>query len=336
MRVVLNFSSYAQAIKRAIPKSTNKDITNLLVGFIIEHENVLNKNGEPYNLNGNTIYQWWHQNEDIPNGIKTAAASPAISSGAIDYFESDIIPKISPQKELDLYHELRSIIELDTEISDDTRNDFLQLHENNYLTEFLVEIFLYAIQKDNKKTSNDKQKPKVKEAFNIEENLANLQELIQKFKKPTVQAPPKNLNKNEMTYVSELLAAYADDNGKKTIKKEDIADHPKYGENFQRHRKDYYAAETIRQSARDILLDNEKDEFSILTEETYDGIIDVHEDDYINGYKRLKSVMKHVTSIQLNKSILNSLPGWISTSEKKGVCHILVNDGKIKWVNHDE
>ncbi|MDC3416594.1 ABC-three component system protein [Aquibacillus salsiterrae] len=332
----LNFSSYAQAIKRAIPNSTNKDVTNLLIGFIIEQENVLNKNGDPYNLNGNTIYQWWHQNEDIPNGIKKAAASPAISSGAIDYFESDVVPKVSPQKELDLYHDLRNTIESDTEISDYTRNDFLTLYENNDLTEFLVEVFLYAIQKDNKKTSHLRKKPKANDGINLEEDLVKLQELIQKFKKPTVQAPPEYLDKNEMTYVSELLAAYIDDNGKKTIKKEDIASHPKYGENFQRHRKDYYAAETIRQSARDILLDNEKDEFSILKEETYDGIIDVHEDDYINGYKRLKSVMKHVTSIQLNKSILNSLPGWISTSEKKGVCHILVNDGKIKWVNLDE
>ncbi|TYS69711.1 hypothetical protein FZC76_05595 [Sutcliffiella horikoshii] len=334
--MILNFSSYAQAIKRAIPKSTNKEVTNLLIGFIIKDENVLNKNGEPYSLNSNTIFQWWHQNEDIPSGIKTAAASPAISSEAIDYFESNIIPKISPQKELDLYHEMRSIIEADTEISGDTRNDFLTLHENNNLTEFLVEVFLYAIQKDNKKTGQVKQNPKANEAVNIEENLANLQKLIQKFKKPDAQTPPKNFDKKEMTYVSELLAAYADDNGKKVIRKEDIVEHPKYGENFQRHRKDYYAAETIRQSARDILLDTEKDEFSILTEETYDGIIDVHEDDYNNGYKRLKSVMKHVTTIQLNKSILNSFPGWISTSEKKGVCHILVNDGKIKWVNQDE
>lgn len=333
----LNFSAYARAIKSAIPKSTNKDVTNLLIGFIIDHENVLNKNGEPYNLSGNTIYQWWHQNEDIPSGIKTAAASPTISTGAIDYFENDIIPKISPQKELDLYHELRDIIESDYEMSDDTRNDFLELHKNNNLTEFLVETFLYAIQKDNKKkTSHNTQKPKGNEAINLEENLANLQELFQRFKKPTMQMPPKSLDKKEMTYVSELLAAYVEDNDKKSIDKEDIANHPKYGKNFQRHRKDYYAAESIRQSARDILLNIEKDEFGVLIEETYDGIIDVHEDDYTNGYHRLKSVMKHITTIQLNKSILNSLPGWISISEKKGVCHILVNDGKIKWVNHDE
>lgn len=332
----LNFSSYAKAIQKAIPKSTNKDVTTLLIGFIIDNESVLNKNGEPYNLSGNTVYQWWHQNEDIPNGIKSAAVSPAVSSGAIDYFENNIIPTISPQKELDLYHELRSIIETDTEISDDTRNDFLELHENNNLTEFLVETFLYALQKDNKKTSHIKPKFKASDAINLEEDIANLQKLIQKFKKPKALAPPKYFNENEMAYVSELLAAYIDDNGKKTIKREDITNHPKYGENFQRHRKDYYAAETIRQSSRDILLDNEKDEFNILKEETYDGIIDVHEDDYINGYKRLKSVMKHVTSVHLNKSILNRLPGWISTSEKKGICHILVNDGKIKWVNHDE
>ena len=39
----------------------------------------------------------------------------------------------------------------------------------------------------------------------------------------------------------------------------------------------------------------------------------------------------------LYRSILeNTNPPWIGPSQKQGVCHILVNEGKINWVIGDE
>jgi hypothetical protein len=82
--------------------------------------------------------------------------------------------------------------------------------------------------------------------------------------------------------------------------------------------------------------ETDPDQFALLKDETYDGIFDVHSMDYRSGFERLLRVMAHVSSVQINKCPLSKLPEWIGNSEKKGVCHILVNDGVIRWVVQDE
>ncbi len=44
------------------------------------------------------------------------------------------------------------------------------------------------------------------------------------------------------------------------------------------------------------------------------------------------SVMEKVTSLSVDNYLLSKSPFWISGKIKKGVCHHLVNDGKLKWV----
>lgn len=332
---ILNFSSFAKSIKKGMPKSPMIEITKLLLGLIVNNENVLNINGEPYTINSYYNNRWWHQFDDIPKSIKEAAASTEIMSKATAYFDEEIMTKLSPQKESDMYSSLIDLINDDVYMSENTRNKLLKLYKENDLTEFLKETFLYAIQKNNKAPDNSKDKEHNEKAISsdILEDVNKLEELLQAFPRPISIIPPEDLKDDEMTYISELLAAYAEHAGVDVIDKDKLGDYPNYKKNFERQRKDYYAAETIRQSARDTLTFCKNDEFLILKEETYDGVIDVCEDDYENGFDRLKSVMKHVTTVQLNKSLLCKLPGWISNSEKKGVCHMIVDDGDIKWVN---
>jgi hypothetical protein len=46
----------------------------------------------------------------------------------------------------------------------------------------------------------------------------------------------------------------------------------------------------------------------------------------------LIEVLKQAVVAPVGKSLLSNIPNWIGNSEKKGVCHMLVNDGKIRWV----
>ena len=332
---VLNFASFAKAIEKGMAKSTHIGIARLLLGLIVNNINVLNSEGEPYNISNYYVNRWWHQHEDIPGPIKEAAASTEIMSNATAYFENSVIPKLSPQKEVDAYSTLLELVSNDDGITDDTRKILLAYYEDNELSEFLAETFLYAIQKNNKAGNADKVISKT--ASNpIEDDVLKLEELLKRFPKPIKLLPPNDLATHEMVYVSELLEAYADHAGVSIIKKDDLGAYPKYKKNFNRQRKDYYAAETIRQYSKDTLTISEMDEFDIIQEETLDGIIEVYEDEYTDGFSRLNNVMRHATTIQINKSLLSKLPGFISSSEKKGICHILVNDGQIKWVSDDE
>lgn len=331
----LNYSSYAKAIQKGMAKAKNIEVTRLLLKFIVEKENVVNSKGELFNINDSYNSLWWNQHEDIPVPIKESAASPEIISEATDYFEEKVITALSPQKEPDAYSTLLELIESDTTMASEIKDNLMSLYNSNELGQFLAETFLYAVQKNNK----DSQKEAVSKTTSnasLTKDVKKLTELLQNFPKPVKLVPPDTLTDNEMIYITELLAAYADAEGTPEIPKENLEKYPKYKKNLERQRKDYYAAESIRQSARDTLGSRETDEFKILKEETYDGIIDVHEDDYSSGFDRLNSVMKHVTTVHLNKSLLNLLPGWISSSEKKGICHMLVNDKQMKWVNKGE
>ena len=59
--------------------------------------------------------------------------------------------------------------------------------------------------------------------------------------------------------------------------------------------------------------------------------------DYENGCERLRQVLIKITSTTLDKSTLSHIKNLIGNLEKKGLCHLLVNDNVIhSWVNIDE
>lgn len=121
----------------------------------------------------------------------------------------------------------------------------------------------------------------------------------------------------------------------KNITPENIKELPKPLQfNFETQRKAYYSIEGVRRSVRDAFRNGEE-QFTYLEEDTYYGIVDTYYDDRIeNGYARLMAVLNKATNISLKKSLLLNIPSLIGNNEKRGICHMLVNDGKIKsWVN---
>lgn len=151
-----------------------------------------------------------------------------------------------------------------------------------------------------------------------------------KLNMPTSMLPPEKIDLEEMPYILALLEAYSDELGVQINDTEGLEKYNIYFENFKRQRKDYYSAETIRRFVRDTLSDSKQ--FKVLKDEVYDGIIDTHEQDYDSGYKRLIEVLKQVARINISKCMLDSKLHCIGISERKGVCHMLVNDNKLRWV----
>lgn len=327
---VLNFSSYAKAIEKGMINPDHTEITRLLLGFIIDRDDVTNKNGEQYFIDSNTAHQWWLQKEEIPRNIKIAASRPDVQETVNDYFDEKVLNVLSQPKDADTYSTLHNLI-TQQDMSDDTRLNLLELKMNNELSEFLAQTFIYAIQKTNK---NKKVSTNVTKNL-IEDDVKQFQILLSKLQKPISLIPPNDLGDHELKYVYELFAAYAEAEGLEYFTKDDFIAHRRYKKDFERQRKNYYAAESVRQSIRDTLLPIESKDFEILKEETYDGIVPVYDRTYPNGYERLYAVMQHATIVRINKSLLAQLPGWIGASETQGVCHMLVNDEKIRWVDED-
>lgn len=152
---------------------------------------------------------------------------------------------------------------------------------------------------------------------------------------PKELEPPKDIAPEEEIYVRELLTAYADAEKAGTLTQADLDALPlRYKRNFSDQRINYYSAVRIDRFVRESIADGD-DEVKKWKSGTLDYIKDTLWDDYDNGYKRLIAVMKKVVDSSTT-SVITSFDSLVSAKEKKGVCHMLVNDGRIKWVDEDD
>ncbi|MBS3986293.1 MAG: hypothetical protein KGZ66_11920 [Selenomonadales bacterium] len=152
------------------------------------------------------------------------------------------------------------------------------------------------------------------------------------IKLPAKLLPPVKIEPHEQVYVIELIAAYCDAETAGGVTRENICKYPRYQRNFEEQRRNYYNAESIRRSVREVFAEEGSDQFEILKEDMYDGVSTTCDQDFDHGYARLIEVLKQAVVVPVGKSLLSNIPNWIGNSEKKGVCHMLVNDGKIRWV----
>lgn len=152
---------------------------------------------------------------------------------------------------------------------------------------------------------------------------------------PKELEPPQDIAPEEEIYVRELLAAYAEAIKSGELKKSDLDSLPKkYKRNFSDQRINYYSAVRIDRFIRESF---EKGEIQAdkWKNETLDYIKDTLWDDYDDGYKRLLAVMKKVVDCSTT-SVVSNIQNLVGPKEKKGTCHLLVNDGKVHWVDEDE
>ena len=180
-------------------------------------------------------------------------------------------------------------------------------------------------------------KPTKKEPSEFEKHQALIKEISEKISslpKPSKVIVPQQLDASESNYVNELLFAYADAEGLINIK--NINNYPKYKEDLNDRRIDYYAAVSIERGVMELGGNEFTSQFEVLKNETLSGIKDTIKKSYPNGYEKMLSVMEQAVSLNLVNYLLSSSPYWISPNIKKGVCHYLVNEGKVKWVEKNE
>lgn len=154
---------------------------------------------------------------------------------------------------------------------------------------------------------------------------------------PVQLVPQSALETHELPYINALCEVYAE-----KISQEITPDlintlPPMYRRHFAEQRKAYYSAESVHRSVREVFADG-KQQFGALKDDAYDGIEPTYFDDnYATGYDRLRAVLEKITSTTLTKSALVNIIGLISNLEKKGICHMLVNDERIRsWVVIDD
>lgn len=193
-----------------------------------------------------------------------------------------------------------------------------------YEITILLERILYDIAFSNQtKKAPNPNKKNLKLIEEIKEKVAQLPE-------PESVPVPDKITADESKYIHELFLAYGDAEQINDFSEDHLVNFSDYQEDLQDRRIDYFAAETIQRSVLEIDVRNQ---FDILKEETLSGVKDTMKKRHDNGYERMLSVMEMAAQLPTPQSyFLGISSNWISSKIKKGVCHHLVNDNKLKWV----
>lgn len=322
-----NFASFAKVFETAMEHQNMTKLVQTLFEPIVSQKFVVNSRGNTYSITPREASDWYKQRRDIPKNIKKAAKDPRIYNHIESYFaDTSIQELINPIKETKMHEELISLI-MDSDLSKDDKSDFEKIYADANYELFLGKAFLHAIVADNLKHD-------VKTEYldsDIDNDILLLETFIHKHPKPKPIEPPEIIAHGEMRYVNELYLVYAEKTGTTFNTPNDLIKYKKLQADFIRQRKNYYLAETVHRGLRDTMCLSETSSFDYMKDEIYEGIITTVEMDYNSGFDRLNKVMEHVTTVQLSNNTASMLLNWIGPGEKKGVCHMLVNDGRIHW-----
>ncbi|MDR6676120.1 ABC-three component system protein [Pseudomonas oryzihabitans] len=145
------------------------------------------------------------------------------------------------------------------------------------------------------------------------------------LKRPLIKKnAPEAVGDNEKIYIEALLSAFSDADGVE-YSLESIKT-TEYNEDLERARINFFSAESLENFSRDPFPTGCYEE---LKEECYEGIHSVVRQKYDNGYARFLAVSTHSSSLPYSA---HPLFHYIQTSDRKGLCHQLVNDQKFKWI----
>ena len=135
---------------------------------------------------------------------------------------------------------------------------------------------------------------------------------------PVQLVPQDELDPNELPYIDALCEVYAE-RIQRAVSPDAIP--REFRRHYANQRKAYFETQ-----------------FKALKSDAYEGIEATYfSDRHTTGFDRLEAVLEKITNTSLSGSALMNVVGLISNLEKKGICHMMVNDGNIKsWVKIDD
>lgn len=323
-----NYGGFVREFEKGLVTKNMTGIARILFTPIFDYPGVVNHYDNKYTFR--KAGAWYKQEEGIPENIKLAIEDNNLVDVVIAHFNENVLMKVDPQLEDTMCQSIVHYIEV-SNVDDANKQQLKDLLAANEEGEFLARAFLLSLLGDNLKIEVPyAQLP-------VDEDIRAFKELIKsKYAKPQTLPVPNNPEGHEMKYVSELYKAYHEKTGNVYMRPEDLLDEPKLKRDFDRQRESYYKAETIRRELRDTLQICEESDFALIKDEVFDGVIDTCDRDYPNGYERLSAVIRHATTLSLSPNLDNQSLNWIGAGEKKGICHMLVNDDRLSWCNDGE
>lgn len=329
---ILNFSAFAQAVQSGTANMEPTNVVRLILSSVTSCNNATNPAKDVY-FESRECLEYFRAETNVSPRITEATKNTGVCKFTQEYFLNEFWEPILPQRENNVVDKLVNVIKTDPTIPKVTMNMFDSLVEDGNFSELFYQVFLYCLGSPNNQNKVNKKKKRVK-SDEVWACLTELDTVMKRFPKPVQLTTPEVLAEIELDYATQLLATYSDD-ANEEINNENVLQ-SKYSSHYKRQRHDFYSAESVRRAVLEAFSPDE-DVFGDFKNEVHSLIIDEYED--LQGNPPLaiaKATIKYAGNANMSKSVLVHLPKWVGAEEKKGACHMLVDDGKIKWVEKDD
>jgi hypothetical protein len=150
--------------------------------------------------------------------------------------------------------------------------------------------------------------------------------------RPSPEIPAENTVSTNHRYVRQLLAVYAEaiGNDTKPLHMAILDKSEKHKVDFHRQRERFYHAESLRNFSRDTV---PAGTYEQLQDDIYQGVVDICEDQHDTGMECMKSTVSQAAKITVQSSPLASVT---RVADKQGICHQLVDNERLSWIDENE
>ena len=146
------FSEFARCIQKALqPPNDDLATVTLLLDWLTQRSDVVDKNGNAIAIDSVLTSNLLKRKVNVPKSIKDVCSNSEILSEATTHCRYQVLPYLNPIMSDDMYEEMESAINNDISISNRTKIKFNKILGNGQESEFLANLLMYVINKENKK-----------------------------------------------------------------------------------------------------------------------------------------------------------------------------------------
>lgn len=147
----LCFAEFAKCLQSAMqPPNDDRDVVELLLGWITDMPGVVDKKGNPVHLAPSLISDLLNRKVDVPKAIKNVCTTQKILKSAKDHFRDQVIPYLNPIVSDDMFETMSKAIEADDIIATKKKRELSTLLNSGKEAEFLGQLLVYVINRENR------------------------------------------------------------------------------------------------------------------------------------------------------------------------------------------
>jgi hypothetical protein len=143
--------------------------------------------------------------------------------------------------------------------------------------------------------------------------------------RPGADGPPADPAHSESRYLQQLFDSYADHKKVAIANIHALGPWPDLAEHYHRQREFFYHAESLRNFARDTVPSGT---FEDLQEEIHAGVVELAASPHSDAFLCVNAVTQAATQLALTA---NGLISVVKVQDRRGICHQLANDDRLKW-----